>query len=276
MRGHFAKAQVEPKRKVAEFRVTPDNLIAVGDEITANHFVNGQLVDVSGVTIGKGFAGTMKRHNYSGLEASHGVSISHRSAGSTGNRQDPGRTFKGKKMSGHMGQVLVTTQNVEVVKTDVEWKKLLSPATFNVMQDTDFSSFLDPGRARGNQYFVDNKIARRIEVEVHTLDALMDDLRSTFGFKHPYLKLDTQGFDLEVLRRAVGSLAGIRALQTEASVQPIYEGMPDYRAVIAHLNELGYEIGEMFSVNQYGFPFAVEFDCHMVSRQLFERLRPAP
>ncbi len=120
VRGHFAKAQVEPKRKVAEFRVTPDNLIAVGDEITANHFVNGQLVDVSGVTIGKGFAGTMKRHNYSGLEASHGVSISHRSAGSTGNRQDPGRTFKGKKMSGHMGQVLVTTQNVEVVKTDVD------------------------------------------------------------------------------------------------------------------------------------------------------------
>jgi large subunit ribosomal protein L3 len=120
VRGHFAKAQVEPKRKVAEFRVTPDNLIAVGNEITADHFVNGQLVDVSGVTIGKGFAGTMKRHNFSGLEASHGVSISHRSAGSTGNRQDPGRTFKGKKMSGHMGQTLVTTQNVEVVKTDVE------------------------------------------------------------------------------------------------------------------------------------------------------------
>lgn len=120
VRGHFAKAQVEPKRKVAEFRVTPDNLIAVGNEITADHFVNGQLVDVSGVTIGKGFAGTMKRHNYAGLEASHGVSISHRSAGSTGNRQDPGRTFKGKKMAGHMGQTLVTTQNVEVVKTDVE------------------------------------------------------------------------------------------------------------------------------------------------------------
>ena len=120
VRGHFAKAQVEPKRKVAEFRVSPDNLIAVGGEITANHFVNGQLVDVSGVTIGKGFAGTMKRHNFSGLEASHGVSISHRSAGSTGNRQDPGRTFKGKKMSGHMGQTLITTQNVEVVKTDVE------------------------------------------------------------------------------------------------------------------------------------------------------------
>jgi large subunit ribosomal protein L3 len=119
-RGHFAKAQVEPKRKVAEFRVSPDNLVDVGSLITADHFVPGQIVDVSGVTIGKGFAGTMKRHNYSGLEASHGVSISHRSAGSTGNRQDPGRTFKGKKMSGHMGQVLVTTQNVEVAKVDPE------------------------------------------------------------------------------------------------------------------------------------------------------------
>jgi large subunit ribosomal protein L3 len=119
-RGHFAKAQVEPKRKVAEFRVSPDNLVDVGSFITADHFIPGQIVDVSGVTIGKGFAGTMKRHNFSGLEASHGVSISHRSPGSTGNRQDPGRTFKGKKMSGHMGQVLVTTQNVEVAKVDVE------------------------------------------------------------------------------------------------------------------------------------------------------------
>jgi large subunit ribosomal protein L3 len=119
-RGHFAKAQVEPKRKVAEFRVTPDNLVEVGSFITADHFVPGQIVDVSGTTIGKGFAGVMKRHNFSGLEASHGVSISHRSPGSTGNRQDPGRTFKGKKMAGHMGQVLVTTQNVEIAKVDVE------------------------------------------------------------------------------------------------------------------------------------------------------------
>ncbi len=119
-RGHFAKAQVEPKRKVAEFRVTPDNLVDIGDFITAGHFVPGQIVDVSGISIGKGFAGTMKRHNYSGLEASHGVSISHRSPGSTGNRQDPGRTFKGKKMSGHMGQVLVTTQNLEIAKVDIE------------------------------------------------------------------------------------------------------------------------------------------------------------
>jgi large subunit ribosomal protein L3 len=119
-RGHFAKAQVEPKRKVAEFRVSPDNLVEVGSFITADHFVPGQIVDVSGTTIGKGFAGVMKRHNFSGLEASHGVSISHRSHGSTGNRQDPGRTFKNKKMAGHMGQVLVTTQNVEIAKVDVE------------------------------------------------------------------------------------------------------------------------------------------------------------
>jgi large subunit ribosomal protein L3 len=119
-RGHFAKAQVEPKRKVAEFRVSPDNLVDVGSVITADHFVPGQIVDVSGITVGKGFAGVMKRHNFGGLEASHGVSISHRSPGSTGNRQDPGRTFKGKKMAGHMGQVLVTTQNVEVAKVDPE------------------------------------------------------------------------------------------------------------------------------------------------------------
>ena len=118
MRGHFAKAEVEPKRRLAEFRVSQDNLLAVGDEITADHFVEGQLVDVSGVTIGKGFAGAMKRWNFAGLEASHGVSISHRSHGSTGGRQDPGRTFKNKKMAGHMGQTLITTQNVEVVRTD--------------------------------------------------------------------------------------------------------------------------------------------------------------
>ena len=126
-RGHFAKAQVEPKRKVAEFRVSPDNLVEVGSFITADHFVPGQIVDVSGTTIGKGFAGTMKRHNFSGLEASHGVSISHRSPGSTGNRQDPGRTFNGKKMSGHMGQVLVTTQNVEIAKVDVERGLIMIP-----------------------------------------------------------------------------------------------------------------------------------------------------
>ncbi|KAA2314477.1 50S ribosomal protein L3 [Pseudooceanicola sediminis] len=120
MRGHFAAANVEPKRKVAEFRVDPDNLINVGEEITADHYFAGQFVDVSGTSIGKGFAGSMKRHNFGGLRASHGVSISHRSHGSTGQCQDPGKVFKGKKMAGHMGAVRVTTQNLQVVKTDAD------------------------------------------------------------------------------------------------------------------------------------------------------------
>ena len=118
MRGHFAAAKVEPKRKVAEFRVDPENLIGVGEEITADHYFAGQYVDVAGTSIGKGFAGVMKRHNFGGLRASHGVSISHRSHGSTGQCQDPGRVFKGKKMAGHLGSVRVTTQNLQVVKTD--------------------------------------------------------------------------------------------------------------------------------------------------------------
>jgi large subunit ribosomal protein L3 len=120
MRGHFAAAKVEPKRKVAEFRVSEDNLIGVGEEISAEHFLEGQKVDVSGTSIGKGFAGAMKRHNFGGLRASHGVSISHRSHGSTGQCQDPGKVFKGKKMAGHMGAARVTTQNLEVVKTDAD------------------------------------------------------------------------------------------------------------------------------------------------------------
>ncbi|MEM9428616.1 MAG: 50S ribosomal protein L3 [Pseudomonadota bacterium] len=120
MRGHFAVAKVEPKRKVAEFRVSPENLIEVGAEITADHYLEGQYVDIAGTTVGKGFAGAMKRHNFGGLRASHGVSISHRSHGSTGQCQDPGRVFKGKKMAGHMGSVRVTTQNLQVVKTDVD------------------------------------------------------------------------------------------------------------------------------------------------------------
>ncbi len=119
MRGHFAKAKVEPKRRVAEFRVSADNLIDVGAELAASHFVEGQKVDATGVSIGKGFAGAMKRHNFGGLRASHGVSISHRSHGSTGQCQDPGKVFKGKKMAGHMGDSRVTIQNLEVVKTDV-------------------------------------------------------------------------------------------------------------------------------------------------------------
>ncbi len=120
MRGHFAAAKVEPKRKIAEFRVDPENLIEVGEEITANHYFEGQFVDVSGTSIGKGFAGAMKRHNFRGLRASHGVSISHRSHGSTGQCQDPGRVFKGKKMAGQMGAVRVTTQNLQVVRTDAD------------------------------------------------------------------------------------------------------------------------------------------------------------
>lgn len=118
LRGHFAKAKVEPKRNVAEFRVAPDAVLEVGAELSAAHFVPGQYVDVTGTSIGKGFAGVMKRHNFAGLRASHGVSVSHRSHGSTGNNQDPGRVFKGKKMAGHMGAHRVTTLNLEVVEID--------------------------------------------------------------------------------------------------------------------------------------------------------------
>ena len=119
-RGQYAVAKVEPKRHVAEFRVDADNLIEVGATLKADHFAEGQLVDVTGTSIGKGFAGGMKRWNFGGLRASHGVSVSHRSIGSTGGRQDPGKTFKNKKMPGHMGDRRITTQNVKVVKTDVE------------------------------------------------------------------------------------------------------------------------------------------------------------
>jgi large subunit ribosomal protein L3 len=119
-RGNFAKALVEPKREVAEFRVTADNLIDVGAELTADHFVAGQLVDIQGTTIGKGFQGGMKRWNFGGLRATHGVSLSHRALGSTGQRQDPGKTFKGKKMGGHLGVETVTTQNLTVVRVDAE------------------------------------------------------------------------------------------------------------------------------------------------------------
>ncbi len=118
MRGHFSAANVAPKRKVAEFRVAPENMIDVGAEISADHYLAGQYVDVAGTSIGKGFAGAMKRHNFGGLRASHGVSISHRSHGSTGQCQDPGKVFKGKKMAGHMGAARVTTQNLQIVKID--------------------------------------------------------------------------------------------------------------------------------------------------------------
>ncbi len=120
MRGHFAVAKVEPKRRIAEFRVSPDNLIEVGEEIIADHYFEGQFVDVVGTSIGKGFAGAMKRHNFGGLRATHGVSVSHRSHGSTGQCQDPGKVFKGKKMAGHMGDARVTTQNLRIERTDSE------------------------------------------------------------------------------------------------------------------------------------------------------------
>jgi len=119
-RGHFAKAKIEPKARLAEFRVSEDAVLAVGSEITAAHFLPGQYVDVVGVSTGKGFAGAMKRHNFSGLRASHGVSISHRSHGSTGQRQSPGKTFKNKKMAGQLGADRVTTQSLEVISVDAD------------------------------------------------------------------------------------------------------------------------------------------------------------
>ena len=119
-RGHFAKAKVAPKRKLAEFRVSPENLIEVGAEITVDHFVQGQFVDVTGTSQGKGFAGAMKRWNFGGLRATHGVSVSHRSHGSTGQRQDPGKVFKGKKMAGHLGDERVTTLNLQVAAVDTD------------------------------------------------------------------------------------------------------------------------------------------------------------
>ena len=120
MRGHFAKANVAPKRKIAEFRVAEENLINIGEEITADHYFAGQFVDIAGTSIGKGFAGAMKRHNFGGGRKTHGNSVSHRSHGSTGQCQDPGRVFKGKKMAGHMGAARITTQNLQVVRTDAD------------------------------------------------------------------------------------------------------------------------------------------------------------
>jgi large subunit ribosomal protein L3 len=120
MRGHYAKAKVEPKRKLVEFRVPKDALLEVGAELSATHFLAGQFVDVTGKTKGRGFSGVMRRHNFGGLRATHGVSVSHRSHGSTGQRQDPGKVFKNKKMAGHYGDERVTTQNLRVVSTDGE------------------------------------------------------------------------------------------------------------------------------------------------------------
>jgi large subunit ribosomal protein L3 len=141
-RGHFAKAKVEPKARLTEFRVSDDALLELGAEITVGHFIPGQYVDVVGFSIGKGFAGAMKRHNFRGLRASHGVSISHRSHGSTGQRQSPGKTFKNKKMAGHLGGVRVTTQSLQVIATDLERGVLMikgsvpgSPGGFVLVKD---------------------------------------------------------------------------------------------------------------------------------------------
>jgi large subunit ribosomal protein L3 len=120
LKGHFAKANIEPKMKLGEFRVSEDCLLSVGNELSVEHFVPGQFVDVCAISVGKGFAGAMKRHNFAGLEASHGVSVSHRAHGSTGQRQDPGKVFKGKKMAGHMGSERVTVQNLKVVAIDTD------------------------------------------------------------------------------------------------------------------------------------------------------------
>ena len=120
MKGHFKKNNSQPKVKLSEFRVSEENLLENGSELSASHFVDGQYIDASGISIGKGFAGAMKRHNFGGLRASHGVSISHRSHGSTGQCQDPGKVFKGKKMAGHMGDKLRTMLNLEIVKSDLE------------------------------------------------------------------------------------------------------------------------------------------------------------
>ena len=157
-RAVFAKAEVEPKHYVAEFRVSEDNLIDVGAELTADHFVVGQKVDIQGETIGKGFAGAMKRWNFGGLRASHGVSVSHRSHGSTGQRQDPGKVFKGKKMAGHLGQETVTTQNLQVVRVDAERGLIMikgavpgSPGSYVKVRDAIKAPFADapkPGAFR--------------------------------------------------------------------------------------------------------------------------------
>src|SRR3984893_12662062 len=142
MRGHYAKAKVEPKKLLAEFRVPKEALLEIGAELSVEHFRAGQLVDVVGTSIGKGFAGAMKRHNFGGLRATHGVSVSHRSHGSTGQRQDPGKTFKGKKMAGHLGAVRVTTQSLAVIAADAERGILMikgsvpgSPGAFVLVKD---------------------------------------------------------------------------------------------------------------------------------------------
>lgn len=160
MRGHFAKAKVEPKRKLAEFRVSDDAVLEVGAALSAAHFVAGQYVDVIGTSKGKGFAGAMKRHNFGGLRASHGVSISHRSHGSTGNSQEPGKVWKGKKMAGHLGDERVTIQNLEVVSTDAEQGLIMIRGAI-------------PG-SKNSWVLISDAIKRQADVELPFPAALLD------------------------------------------------------------------------------------------------------
>jgi large subunit ribosomal protein L3 len=178
-RGHFAVAKVEPKRKLAEFRVSQDNLIDIGAEITVDHYVEGQYVDVSGISIGKGFAGGMKRHGFSGLRASHGVSINHRSLGSTGQCQDPGKVFKGKKMAGQMGAVRVTTQNLEVVKTDAARGLIMVKGAV-------------PG-AKGGWIFITDAIKRTLPDEAPKPAGVRADAKSALSDKPEEAKQETAG-----------------------------------------------------------------------------------
>jgi large subunit ribosomal protein L3 len=184
MRGHFAKAKVEPKRKLNEFRVSADALLEVGQELSPEHFVPGQYVDVAGITIGKGFAGAMKRHNFSGLRASHGVSVSHRSLGSTGNSQDPGKVFKGKKMAGHMGDRRATQQNLRIVSTDAEeglilvrgavpgakggWVRIIDAVKHSVPEDAPFPAGL---LVSGPEGAPEAEVAPEAEAPTETPDA---------------------------------------------------------------------------------------------------------
>jgi 50S ribosomal protein uL3/50S ribosomal protein L4 len=166
-RGQFAVSKVEPKRKVTEFRVSEDALIPVGAEIQADHFVVGQFVDVTGTSVGKGFAGGMKRWNFGGLRATHGVSVSHRSIGSTGGRQDPGKTFKNKKMPGHMGVDRITTLNLRVVQTDVERGLILVEGAVPGSKGSPASS-RSPAASRLR--LRPSRRAREMELKVTTLE----------------------------------------------------------------------------------------------------------
>jgi large subunit ribosomal protein L3 len=183
MRGHFAKAKVEPKAKLAEFRVSQAALLTPGDTISVDHFVPGQYVDVTGITIGKGFAGVMKRHNFGGLRASHGVSISHRSGGSTGMCQDPGKVFKNKKMAGQMGSEQVTVQNLTIVATDVEDSLILVRGCI-------------PG-SKGSYVTVRDAVKRKQTVELPFPAALINVGASASGTESVQSVIETNSLEIQ-------------------------------------------------------------------------------